>query len=99
MKNKFKTKIAFALLVALLSGCDTSNNKSVNNSTDPIGSASVTTPSVTLPDSNVPSVTIPSVTVPSTNPPVSNAPCNQYQTVRSKCKTEPINKSNINSRG
>ena len=74
MKNKFKTKIAFALLVALLSGCDTSNNKSVNNSTDPIGSASVTTPSVTLPDSNVPSVTIPSVTVPSTNPPVSNAP-------------------------
>lgn len=82
MKNKFKTKIAFALLVALLSGCDTSNSNSFNNSTNPIGSASVTTPSVTLPDSNVPSVTIPS-----TNPPVSNTP--SVSTKPSEASTKP----------
>lgn len=87
MKNKFKTKIAFALLVALLSACDTSNSNSFNNSTNPIGSASVTTPSVTLPDSNVPSVTIPSVTIPSTNPPVSNTP--SVSTKPSEASTKP----------
>ncbi len=87
MKNKFKTKIAFALLVALLSACDTSNSNSFNNSTNPIGSASVTTPSITLPDSNVPSVTIPSVTIPSTNPPVSNTP--SVSTKPSEASTKP----------
>lgn len=100
MKNKFKTKIAFALLVALLSACDTSNSNSFNNSTNPIGSASVTTPSVTLPDSNVPSVTVPSVTVPSTNvpsvtipstnPPVSNTPSVSTKPSQSTSQTSTV---------
>ncbi len=97
MKNKFKTNIVFALLVVLLSGCSTSNNNSINNSTNPIGSASVTTPSVTLPDSNVPSVTIPSVTVPSTNPPVSNTP--SASTKPSEISTKPSQSTSQTSAG
>lgn len=97
MKNKLKTNIVFALLVVLLSGCNTSNNNSVNNSTNTIGSASVTTPSVTLPDSNVPSVTIPSVTVPSTNPPVSNTP--SASTKPSEISTKPSQSTSQTSAG